>query len=77
VPNALTAAAIAFGKPLYVQDPGNPSLPQCATAGVADPNPCYAFSPSGHTITEPAHGNYAVTFEVLYAGQPITVGRAS
>lgn len=76
VPDPLTAAAIAFNKPLYVQDSGNPLVgalvPPCAAPGIANPNPCY----NSHTITEPVHGSFAVTFVVLYTGQAITVGRS-
>jgi uncharacterized repeat protein (TIGR01451 family) len=75
MPDALTAAAIAFGKPLYVQDSGNPAVgavvPPCSTVGVASPDPCY----DSHTITQPASGNFAVSFDVRYTGGAITVAR--
>ncbi|HVJ97554.1 MAG TPA: hypothetical protein VNC41_12065, partial [Acidimicrobiia bacterium] len=77
-PNAVTAAATAYFKSLYVRDPGNPSLgaviPDCDDAGIAIPNPCLDTK----TLDESSiHGNFVVTFEVLYNGQAITVGRAA
>ena len=77
VPDALSAAAIAFTKSMYVQDPGNPSvgtlLAKCTTPGVAIPDPCYNVN----LIQEPAFGNFVVFTVVLYGGQAITVGRAA
>lgn len=75
MPDALTAAAIAFGKPLYVQDAGNPAMgtvvPPCSVAGTASPDPCY----DNHTITQPVFGSFAVSYDVRYTGGAITVAR--
>lgn len=77
VPDALSAAAIAFTKSMYVQDPGNPSvgtlLAKCTTPGIAIPDPCYNVN----RIQEPAFGDFVVFTVVLYGGQAITVGRAA
>jgi uncharacterized repeat protein (TIGR01451 family) len=68
-PDALTAAAIAFSKSMYTS--GGTLIAPCAPAGTASPDPCL----NAKTISEPVHGSFAVTFEILYTSGPISVGR--